>query len=118
MMNWIVSAISTVVNLGLVFFLVKYVHMSMTEALLFVVVTLLCGIPTSVENEKKGGQMRERQKKAGAGVRELARSLDRSPSHICRVLRGERKASAELMRRRAELRARGIKVRRAPREGK
>ena len=59
--------------------------------------------------------MRERQKKAGAGVRELARSLDRSPSHICRVLRGERKASAELMR---KLRARGVKVRRAPREGR
>jgi plasmid maintenance system antidote protein VapI len=49
-------------------------------------------------------------KKAAPGVRELARSLDRSPSHICRVLRGERKASAELMR---KLRAKGIRVSKA-----
>ena len=39
------------------------------------------------------------------GVRELARILHRSPSHICRVLSGERKPSAELRR---KLRRRGI----------
>ena len=32
------------------------------------------------------------------GVRALARKLRRSPSHICRVLQGERKPSAELAR--------------------
>ena len=48
-----IAAIRTVVRLGLVFFLVKYVHMSMTEALLFVVVTLLLEISTSMENAKK-----------------------------------------------------------------
>ena len=39
------------------------------------------------------------------GVRELARILHRSPSHICRVLSGERKPSAEIRR---KLRRRGI----------
>ena len=43
--------------------------------------------------------------KEGWGVRALARSLHRSPSHICRVLKGERKPSAELRR---KLRRRGI----------
>lgn len=52
--------------------------------------------------------MKEQAKRIKApGVRELARRLGRSPSHICRVLRGERKPSAELMRR---LRAMGGKV--------
>ena len=40
------------------------------------------------------------------GVRALARILHRSPSHICRVLSGERKPSAELRR---KLRRRGVK---------
>ena len=37
------------------------------------------------------------------GVRALARSLHRSPSHICRVLKGERKPSAELERKMRKL---------------
>lgn len=41
------------------------------------------------------------------GVRELARILHRSPSHICRVLKGERKPSAEIRRKLAH---RGVKV--------
>lgn len=41
------------------------------------------------------------------GVRELARILHRSPSHICRVLKGERKPSAEISR---KLARRGVKV--------
>ena len=44
--------------------------------------------------------------KEGWGVRALARSLHRSPSHICRVLKGERKPSAELRR---KLARRGFK---------
>ena len=52
MTDWM-AAIRTVVRLGLVFFLVKYEHMSMTDALLFVAVTLLCEISTSLENAKK-----------------------------------------------------------------
>ena len=40
------------------------------------------------------------------GVRALARELGRSPSHVCRVLRGERQ-SKRLM---ARIRAAGIKV--------
>lgn len=39
-------------------------------------------------------------------LRALARELRRSPSHICRVLRGERKPSAELAR---KMRRMGLK---------
>ena len=41
------------------------------------------------------------------GVRALARRLHRSPSHICRVIQGERKPSAQLA---AKLRKLGLKV--------
>lgn len=53
-------------------------------------------------------QMKEVDLKEGKGkwgVRELARILHRSPSHICRVLSGERKPSAEIRR---KLARRGI----------
>lgn len=39
-------------------------------------------------------------------LRALARELRRSPSHICRVLQGERKPSAELAR---KMRRMGLK---------
>ena len=45
-------------------------------------------------------------KKSKTGVRALARELHRSPSHICRVLRGERQS----MRLTKLLKKRGIKV--------
>lgn len=48
------------------------------------------------------------KKKSKPGVRALARELHRSPSHICRVLRGERQSK----RLAAKLRERGISVRR------
>ena len=51
----------------------------------------------------KEGNLKEGKEKWG--VRELARILHRSPSHICRVLSGERKPSAEIRR---KLRRRGI----------
>ncbi len=37
-------------------------------------------------------------KNSRKGVRALARELGRSPSHICRVLHGERRPSPELRR--------------------
>lgn len=50
------------------------------------------------------------------GVRALARILHRSPSHICRVLKGERKPSAEIRR---KLARRGVKLERVyKKEGK
>ena len=45
------------------------------------------------------------KKKSTPGVRALARELHRSPSHICRVLRGERQS----MRLAKLLKKRGIK---------
>ena len=45
-------------------------------------------------------------KKSTPGVRALARELHRSPSHICRVLRGERQS----MRLAKLLKKRGIKI--------
>ena len=55
--------------------------------------------------------------KDGLGVRALARILHRSPSHICRVLKGERKPSAEIRR---KLARRGVKFERVltKKEGK
>lgn len=46
------------------------------------------------------------KKKSTPGVRALARELHRSPSHICRVLRGERQS----LRLTKLLKKRGIKV--------
>ena len=46
------------------------------------------------------------KKKSKPGVRALARELHRSPSHICRVLNGERQS----MRLAKLLKKRGIKV--------
>ena len=54
--------------------------------------------------------MKEPRKTAKADtptMRALARELGRSPSHICRVLRGERVSS----RLAAELRSRGLRIR-------
>lgn len=45
------------------------------------------------------------KKKSTPGVRALARELHRSPSHICRVINGERQSR----RLTAELKKRGIK---------
>ena len=53
----------------------------------------------------KEGNLKEGKEKWG--VRELARILHRSPSHICRVLSGERKPSAEIRR---KLARRGVTV--------
>lgn len=55
--------------------------------------------------QMKEGNLKEGKEKWG--VRELARILHRSPSHICRVLKGERKPSAEIRR---KLARHGVKV--------
>ena len=48
-------------------------------------------------------------------LRALARELRRSPSHLCRVLQGERKPSAELAR---KMRRIGLKPGELKKEGK
>jgi len=61
------------------------------------------------EGKRAARAAKTRRDTAAKSCRALARALGRSPSHICRVMRGER-VSHRLA---AELAKRGVKVRRA-----
>jgi len=67
-------------------------------------------VPTSLPSGFDGVEaMREPNFKCATSFRALGRAIGVSPSHICRVMRGER-VSHRLA---AELAKRGVKVRRA-----
>ena len=53
--------------------------------------------------KQKSKKSKAKAKPERLSMRALARALHRSPSHICRVLKGERKPSAELERKMRKL---------------